>query len=168
LWEQAERLRKLTDQILDLSRIDARAIEIRREPLVLEPFIRRVVEDVAGDRVADVQIHAAAELEAAVDAGALERVLGNLIANAVEYGAPPVVVSAVAVDNELRICVEDGGPGIPPEQATQIFDRFERGDASRGSGLGLAIAQTYARAHGGEVVHRPEAASRFELILPAA
>ena len=166
LWEQAQRLRQLTDQILDLSRLDARSIEIRPEPLALEPFLRGIASRVDPERAGDVQVDADAELRVNVDAGALDRVLSNLIANALEYGGPPVVVSARRDETKLQIRVEDAGKGIDPERAAQIFDRFERGEDSQGSGLGLAIARTYARAHGGELVHRPGAGSRFDLVLP--
>jgi signal transduction histidine kinase len=166
LWEQAQRLRQLTDQILDLSRLDARSIEIRPEPLALEPFLRGIASRVDPERAGDVQVDADAELRVNVDAGALDRVLSNLVANALEYGAPPVVLSARRDETKLQIRVEDAGKGIDPERAAQIFDRFERGEDSQGSGLGLAIARTYARAHGGELVHRPGAGSRFDLVLP--
>jgi len=74
--------------------------------------------------------HLAGGLELDADPGVLERVLGNLISNALEYGRPPVVITADAVDNELRIAVEDAGEGIPPEQAAQrpTSCRWTRGD----------------------------------------
>ena len=166
LWEQAERLRQLTDQILDLSRLDARSIEIRPEPVELEPFLRELVARVEPERVSEVRIDVDEHLGATVDPGALERVLSNLIANGLAYGEPPVVITASRDDQELQIAVEDAGPGIVPERAAHIFDRFERGHDSTGSGLGLAIARTYARAHSGDLVYRPGPVGRFELVLP--
>jgi two-component system sensor histidine kinase MtrB len=100
----------------------------------------------------------------------LDRVVSNLLLNAVRHGAPPVTVTAVARDMHLRIVVEDGGPGVSEEMVPSLFERFGRGATTGegGSGLGLAIARAYARAHGGDLVYEPgERGARFELILPS-
>jgi len=163
-YEQAERLRRLLEQLLDLSRLDARAIDVNPRPIVL----RSVVEEVAAATApGDVTVDVPPDLAVVADPLVLERVLSNLIVNASRYGAPPVVVSADARDRHLYVRVEDHGPGVPPEVRPRLFERFERGVDAEGSGLGLAIAQAYARAHGGDLVYAPgDGGARFELILP--
>jgi signal transduction histidine kinase len=81
-------------------------------------------------------------------------------------------VAASQVDNHFRLTVRDNGDGVPPHFVDDLFERFSRSDEARargtGSGLGLAIARSYARAHGGDLVHeaaQPHGA-RFELVVP--
>ena len=81
-------------------------------------------------------------------------------------------MSAAQSDNHFRLIVQDSGEGVPPQFIDDLFERFSRSDEARsrglGSGLGLAIARSYARAHGGDLVHqaaRPHGA-RFELVVP--
>ena len=159
-WFQADRLRRLIEQLLDLSRLDARAIEVQPQPLVL----RRTLGDlVQGD---DVEIDVDPALAVVADPLVLERVVSNLVANARLHGAPPVQVKAEARDRHLRITVTDCGAGIPDEMVPRLFDRFEHGGGS-GTGLGLAIAKAYANAHGGELYYQPNGGgARFELVLP--
>src|SRR5207248_5823423 len=86
------------------------------------------------------------------------------------HGAPPIVVSAERTDEELRIVVEDHGPGVAPELRGRLFEQFARAPGSTvpGTGLGLAIARAYAQAQGGDILHRDvsPSGSRFELVLP--
>ena len=98
----------------------------------------------------------------------LDRVVSNLVANAVRYGAPPIRIVAHQRDRHLRVAVEDSGPGVPKDLEGRVFDRFARGGSGKtGHGLGLAIARAYAQAHGGDLVYdaRPGGA-RFELLIP--
>ena len=163
--EQGERLRRLLEELLDLSRLDARAITVEPRPVVLKAVLAEVVK---GASVSDaVELDIPDDLAAIVDPLVLERVISNLVANAVHYGAPPIRIVAQQRDRHLRVAVEDAGPGVPDELEGKIFDRFARGDGQAGHGLGLAIARAYARAHGGDLVydHRPHGA-RFELLIP--
>ena len=166
LWEQASRLRRLIEQLLDLSRLEARAIEIKPAPVVLRSLVTDVVSTVG--RREEIEIDVDPNLAATVDRGALERVLANLFSNAKQYGEPPIVVSATQRDQHLRIAVEDAGEGISPELLPRLFDRFERGGSGTGTGLGLAIAKAYAQAHGGDLVYEEGASggARFEIVLP--
>ena len=168
LWVQVNRLRLLIEQLLDLSRLDAKAISIERQPIGLRALLSEVAAETARDE--DVRIDVAEGLEVHADRLALERIFGNLVGNALRYGAPPVVVQAHPMDSYLRVSVEDKGEGVPPELVPRLFDRFERGTVGEGSGLGLSIAQAYARAHGGDLIYdRAETGgARFELILPRA
>jgi two-component system sensor histidine kinase MtrB len=107
-------------------------------------------------------------LEAVVDPVVLDRVVSNLVINALRHGEPPVVVSARQTDRHLRISVDDEGPGVPESIRAQLFEQFTRGAPTGGSGLGLAIARSYAVAHGGDLLYHPRrpAGASFELVLP--
>jgi signal transduction histidine kinase len=169
LYEQIDRLRILVGQLLDLSRLEADAVAIQPERLVIGERLREIVAGAVPANEADVRVHAEPGLEASVDAAALDRIVSNLLVNAFRYGRPPVVVRAGAAPAGLTIVVEDSGPGVAPEFVPQLFERFARG-GSEGTGLGLAIARSYARAHQGELVYQPGSphGARFEVVLPAA
>jgi signal transduction histidine kinase len=194
------RLRQLVDDLLEISRLEAQAAETVMEPVDLEPFLRQLVqvhgwsEDVRlalPRRATPTGIGAAAEgsgtpgdLIAHADRRRLERILVNLVENALKHGAAPVTIEAHAgaappVDEPwargpIYIAVTDSGPGIPVEHLAHVFDRFYKADpsrsSSRGSGLGLAIARENARLLGGDVTagNVPGRGARFVLTLPAA
>jgi signal transduction histidine kinase len=165
LLDQADRLRRLIEQLLDLSKLDAKAIRIVSRNVNVRGVIEKVVESVGGK---GVSIEVPRQLQADADPLVVERVLTNLLVNALSHGESPVVVRAERRDRHLRIAVEDAGVGIAEELLPRLFDRFERGAESHGSGLGLAIAKAYARAHGGDLVYdRVGSGTRFELVLPS-
>ncbi len=165
-YEQAERLRRLLEELLDLSRLDARALKLEPEPLALAAVLSGIVGQAVPAETA-VTVEVPADLSVVADPHVLERVLSNLLENAVRYGAAPIVVRAEQRDRHLRITVEDCGPGVSDELSARLFERFARGREAGGSGLGLAIARAYARAHGGDLVYDPrERGARFELIVP--
>jgi signal transduction histidine kinase len=172
LIQQTDRMARLVEQLLDLSRLDADAIEIVPEPLNVRDQVEEIVRTVAADPDA-VEVAVPGDATAEVDRNVLDRVVGNLITNAFRYGQPPVIVSAERTDRHLRICVEDRGRGVDPKFVPDLFERFSRSEGSRatpgGTGLGLAIARSYARAHGGDLVYEdaePTGAC-FRLVLPA-
>ena len=164
--EQGERLRRLLEELLDLSRLDSGAIRVNPKPLVL----RTVLEQIAHLAVAPgtpVSLDVPPDLAAVADRLVLDRVVSNLLSNAALYGEPPFRVSAEQRDRHLRITVSDEGAGVPEELRSRLFERFARGAETSGSGLGLAIARSYARAHGGDIVYDAvDQGARFELILP--
>jgi signal transduction histidine kinase len=164
--EQGERLRRLLEELLDLSRLDARVIRVDPKPVVVRSVLEEIVrESVPPDT--ELRIDVEPDLAAVVDRIVLDRVVSNLLVNAALYGRPPLVVEAQQRDRLLRIAVSDEGPGVPEELRPRLFDRFSRGENGSGSGLGLAIARSYARAHGGDIVYDPAVrGARFELILP--
>ena len=165
LWEQAVRFRTLIEQLLDLSRLDEKAIRIEPQPLNLRELLAGIAADTVPE--ADVRIDVPAELEVEADRAALERIFGNLVRNAVKYGEPPVILSVQSRDRYFRLSIEDGGGGVPTELVPRLFERFERGSVGQGSGLGLSIARAYARAHGGDLIYDPSGVgARFDLILP--
>jgi signal transduction histidine kinase len=164
--EQGERLRRLLEELLDLSRLDARAITVAPRPLVLKAALSDVVHGALATSDG-VELDIPEDLAAVVDPLVLERVVSNLVANAVRYGAPPIRIVAQQRDRHLRVAVEDAGPGVPKELEGRIFDRFARGGGETGHGLGLAIARAYAQAHGGDLVYDPRpGGARFELLIP--
>jgi signal transduction histidine kinase len=163
--EQGERLRRLLEELLDLSRLDARAILVEPRPVVLKAVVADLVQGLPSTDAVELDIPD--DLAAVVDPLVLDRVVSNLVANAVRYGSPPIRIAAQQRDRHLRIAVEDAGPGVPEELEARLFDRFARGGGESGHGLGLAIARAYAQAHGGDLVYdsRPGGA-RFELLIP--
>jgi signal transduction histidine kinase len=166
LWEQANRLRLLIEQLLDLSRLDTSAIAIEPQTVALSSLLHEVVAGL--ELPGEVQIEIPEDLCVRADKLALERIFSNLVENAIRYGEPPVAVRSEALDTYLRVSVEDEGGGVPEELVPRLFERFERGSGSQGSGLGLSIAQAYARAHGGDLIYDRggNGGARFDLILP--
>jgi signal transduction histidine kinase len=164
-YTQTQRLALLTEQLLDLSRLEAGAVATRCERV--RP--RRLVEDMLArtvpDRLGDVAVEIDGSLELETDPDGLERVLSNLVVNALRYGSPPVRVLAEGP----RIVVEDRGAGVDRELVPHLFERFTRGSSDRGgAGLGLAIASSYAQALGGRLAYEPAEphGARFALVLP--
>jgi signal transduction histidine kinase len=173
LYEQSERMSRLVEQLLDMSRLDAASIEVSPQLITLRNELDEIVRNYAPGRRDDVVIDTNGTEEVVADKAVLERVVGNLVTNALRYGAPPVHVSAQQTDTHLRIEVTDAGEGIEPHFVPHLFDRFRRSERSSqrssGSGLGLAIARAYARAHGGDLLfhaHRGDGGALFELVLP--
>ena len=172
LRDQTTRMRHLGEQLLDLSRFDLDAIHVSPERVRLRAKIEELIRPlgVAGTRTPTVNVPA--DLEVSVDPNALDRMLSNLVTNALRHGKPPVTITATAQDTHLRLVVEDRGEGISAEFVPDLFDRFTRSAATRGrtdgSGLGLAIALAYARAHGGDILYEAAAphGARFELVIP--
>jgi signal transduction histidine kinase len=167
-YEQAGRLTRLIEQLLDLSRLDARAIPVAPRRVALRRLLADLVADLVPEQV-PLQLDVPESLAVRVDPLVIERVVSNLLLNAVRHGGPPILLSAEQRDRHLRVVVEDGGDGVPEELHGRLFERFERGTDARGSGLGLAIARMYARAHGGELLYDAGAqGARFELVVPQA
>jgi signal transduction histidine kinase len=171
LIQQTDRMARLVEQLLDLSRLDAEAIEIAPEQVNVREQVEEIVRASAPDPGL-VEVHVPDDAVATVDRNVLDRVIGNLLTNAFRYGQPPVIVSAERTDRHVRISVEDRGHGVPAEFVPDLFERFSRSEGSRasavGTGLGLAIARSYARAHGGDLVYEDAipTGARFRLVLP--
>jgi PAS domain S-box-containing protein len=157
--DETDRLASLVSDLLDLSRLEGGALEIRREVYPIAEIIRESAR--RGSRRLDVpiQLDIPPDLPPLwVDRPRLETVLRNLFENAVKYSPPdsPVEISARRADDAVVIAVRDYGPGVPKNQQDMIFDRFYRGDIERdrrvgGAGLGLAICKGFIEAHGGRI-----------------
>ena len=175
LFEQSERLVELAEQLLDLSRLDAGRLDVELQSVRPRGIVDELVARLEPRVAEQVEIAIEPGCEIVSDAEAVERVVGNLLANAFKYGRPPVRIAGGEQGGRFRIAVEDRGPGVEPEFASQLFDRFSRSDLSRrspttGAGLGLAIAQRYADAVSGTLAYErvaPEGGARFVLSLPA-
>jgi two-component system sensor histidine kinase KdpD len=164
---QAERLARLVDDLLELSRIERGALPL--EPRRVD--VTDVVEAVATTTPGEPRLEVEPDLHAHVDPVRLQQVLENLVTNAFRHGDGAVVVRGHRVDGRVCIEVLDHGPEIPPELVPQLFVPFARWSRSEGSGLGLAISRGLVEAHGGTLHYRPPADGKphaFVVELPAA
>jgi signal transduction histidine kinase len=172
LHEQTSRLRDLAEQLLDLSQLDSGAVSLKPERFKAREQIGRLVERVVPEGSEHIELDIDPELELVCDPYAFERIMSNLILNAVRYGEPPVTVRANG-GSAVLITVEDRGDGVDPEFAPYLFDRFTRSRHSQeahpdGAGLGLSIAHSFARSVGGDLSYAastPRGAC-FKLELP--
>jgi two-component system OmpR family sensor kinase len=137
----AERLSELLDDLLALAREDAAA------PAQGEPTRLSELAHDADELVVERDVWAE------IERPAFERAIENLVRNARKHGQGKVTITVGGKDGTAFVRVEDEGPGIPPEEAEQVFERFARGRRARGegSGLGLAIVRSIAERHGGRV-----------------
>ena len=163
------RLRALVDDLMEVSRFDARAEQIALEPVDLAGLVATV----AAARLPEAALDLPGEpLVVETDPRRLERILGNLLDNAREHAAgAPVEVTLAAEGDAIVLSVADRGPGVPPDRLERIFERFYKADPSRhggSSGLGLAIAAEHAALLGGTLsaTNRPDGGLRIELRLP--
>ena len=165
-YEQGGRLSRLLDQLLDLSRLESRRIRVSPKPIVLQSVLSRIARETLPQGTS-LELEVPDDLAVIADPLVLDRVVSNLLVNAIRHGRPPVLLAAEQRDRHIRISVADNGDGVPPDVRPRLFERFERGDDGTGSGLGLAIARAYARAHGGDVVYHDQSdGARFEVVLP--
>ena len=164
----------LVEQLLDLSRLDAEAVDVKPQELDLRLRLEDVVVVAAGSRLSDVRVEVLGPVRAVVDPSILDHIVTNLVTNALRYGQAPVLVSAAVDDGQVRIFVEDSGPGVAREIEETLFERFTRAGVARdrvaGTGLGLAIARAYARAHSGDLRYErgQPVGARFVVELPTA
>jgi signal transduction histidine kinase len=178
---EVQRLSGLIDDLFELSRLDAGVLALQLEPGSLH--------DLVSDMMEALQVQAAEKglkLQGAVDdslppvmmdAARVQRVLYNLVQNAIRHTPPDgtVLLEAQEEPDAVRVDVVDSGEGVPPADLPHIFDRFYRGEKSRvrglgGAGLGLAIARGLVEAHGGRIWAQsaPGEGARFSFVLPKA
>jgi signal transduction histidine kinase len=172
LYEQSARLHELTEQLLDLSRFDSGRMPVELRAFHPRDSVDGLLPQLAPDRLADVTVDIDPREAIVSDPVAFERVVGNLIGNALRYGEPPVLVRGGDHGGPFRLSVEDRGPGVPPDFVPQLFERFTRVDQAKrgGAGLGLAIARGFADAVGAELKYEPAEphGACFVLVLPEA
>lgn len=172
---QADRLTKIVESVLDMTRIQAGVLEPRLASCSVLDMVAAAVSLVRPsieERVIDVNVPATMPL-VSVDHLLVEQALYNLIDNADRHGPPgtPITVDAgTNGDGRVRISVTDSGPGVPPDDRESIFDSFVRFDTGGRSGLGLAIAKAFIEAHGERiwVEEAPGRGARFVFTLPVA
>ncbi|WP_222270656.1 MtrAB system histidine kinase MtrB [Modestobacter marinus] len=178
LCEELDRFEVLLSDLLEISRYDAGAAVLDAEPQELRGLVDRVVGGMtalAARHACELVVSApGAPVVAEVDGRRVERVLRNLVGNAIEHGTgQPVEITLAANRTAAAITVRDHGVGLSTADAQHVFDRFWRADPSRvrtvgGSGLGLSISLEDARLHGGwlQVWGMPGAGAQFRLTLP--
>jgi signal transduction histidine kinase len=172
---QVDRLRKLTTELLDLSRMEAGALELRPEPTDLGELAREVAAEfapAAARHHSPLRVAPAPEaLELEVDPARVAQVLRILVDNALVHTPPgtAIDVSATRVDGHVELRVADTGHGIKRQAMPHIFEPFfTDGDAARGAGLGLAIAHELASQMQGRLAVRSRPGeTSFTLVLPA-
>ena len=172
--ESLDKLTRLVENLLDMSRLQAGALKPRLEPASVADIIPRAIDDVpqASGRVR-LEVADAAVPDALVDGPLLERVVANLVGNAVKHTGSTVTVTVSALGNQVEVRVIDRGPGIPEEDRDLVFRPFQRlgdRDNTTGVGLGLALARGLAEAMGGTLVPEdtPGGGITMVLSLPAA
>ncbi|MCY0918159.1 MtrAB system histidine kinase MtrB [Streptomyces sp. H27-G5] len=175
---QLDRFESLLADLLEISRFDAGAAALEAEPIDLRVVVRRVIdgaEPLAEHKGSRIRVLGDTQpVIAEADSRRVERVLRNLVVNAVEHGeGRDVVVRLASAGGAVAVAVRDYGVGLKPGEATRVFNRFWRADPARarttgGTGLGLSIAVEDARLHGGwlQAWGEPGGGSQFRLTLP--
>jgi signal transduction histidine kinase len=172
---QISRLGRLVEELLDVSRMIGGGVRIRREELDLRDSAQEAIDrlgELATRNGSRVELRCAEPVRGSWDRLAIDRILGNLLSNALKFGAEkPVELRIVGDGGDAVIEVEDHGIGIAPGDVDRIFDQFERAVSSRhfgGLGLGLYVTRRLVEEHGGSIMaaSRPGAGSVFTVRLP--
>jgi signal transduction histidine kinase len=171
-------LQRLVEELLELAKLDARQVQLRQEPLQIAELAQDVVLKLAPEAQSagvSLTVEREGDLPLVIgDIGMIERVLSNLIENALRFTPSGGSVRAIlqAAPEAVRVTVSDTGAGIASEDLPHIFERFYRADKSRdrttgGAGLGLAIARQIVELHGSslKVDSRPGEGARFSFML---
>lgn len=163
MLSQTQRLGRLVEQLLDLSRLESGTVPLELQPFAVRPMLEQTVREssLAPEHGGRIEVRLAVEPTDLVIVGDPERVnqvVANVVQNALRHSPPDgtVEVTARAKGEGVLIEVSDEGPGIPTEEAGRVFGRFYRSDHARtsrdgGTGLGLAIAKWIVDMHGGEI-----------------
>lgn len=170
-------LDRMVQDLLDASSMEADSFEVHRVPTELRSLIEQVIERATATRDrARVFLEAPRPVSLLIDDLRIERVVANLLHNALKYSPSPsgVVIRMDVRSDVVRISVIDAGPGIRPEERTLVFEKFRRASSSHGhegNGLGLYVSRRIIEAHGGRIgvdsVHGAGACFFFELPLGA-
>lgn len=180
IQRNAERLQFLIEDLLTISELESGRLKMNLQSVQLRPFVEKLLEDLRPQaKGRNVTLtNEVPDLTAQADAERLQQVLANIVGNAIKYGRAEgqVAVSARNGDGDMiEVCVQDDGPGIPPEALERVFERFYRVDKARsreqgGTGLGLSIVKHIVQSHGGKVWARSELGNgaAFYFTLPTA
>jgi two-component system, OmpR family, sensor histidine kinase KdpD len=173
ILSEADRLNRLVQNLLDMTRVESGKLEPKKQWLPLEEIVGSALvraERLIGARGVTTKLPAAMTL-VPVDSVLVEQVLLNLIDNAVKHTPPesPIHIEARVRDRTIEIEVADRGPGLSDEEAPRVFEKFHRGSAKHaGAGLGLTICRGIVIAHGGEIwaTRREGGGASFHFTLP--
>ncbi len=174
--EEADRMTRLANNLLDMGRLQARGVTLRREWQPLEEVFGAALDQLDRElRGREVIVRLADDLPLVpIDDVLVERVLVNLLDNALRYtpAGSPIELGASSGPGEITVEVLDRGPGLIPGEEERIFEKFFRGGAAqesrRGAGLGLAVARSIVEAHGGTIraENRAGGGAAFRFTLP--
>jgi heavy metal sensor kinase len=177
IQSEAVRMGRIVDGLLVLARADAPQTTATRERLDVARLVRAATARVAGraaERRVTINVELRDDLFVLGDATGLERVLDNLLDNALRFApdGTAIEIGGARRDGMVRLTVADHGPGVPPNERSQIFERFHRVPGTRGpgAGLGLAIVRAVVDAHRGSIVvtETPRGGATFVVDLPSA
>ncbi|MEU8760616.1 HAMP domain-containing sensor histidine kinase [Streptomyces sp. NPDC048659] len=166
------KLAVLVEDLMEISRFDARAAELHTDEVDAAASVRKTLQNRHWTDPEKIVTELTDGLRVPLDPRRFDVVVANLVGNALRHGAPPVTVRVYAEGAWLVTEVADRGPGIPADVLPHVFDRFYKADAARtrsaGSGLGLAITLENVRLHGGTVVaaDRPDGGAVFTVRIP--
>jgi two-component system sensor histidine kinase KdpD len=173
--QQALRLNRLVENLLDMTRLEAGALRLNREPVDIQDLVATVLTQTSGrlcDHPTSINIPPNFPL-VSIDAVLIGEVLTNLLDNACKYSPPgsPIKISAKSVQNQVLIAVKDCGIGIPPEDLERVFDKFyrvQRPNQMAGTGLGLSICKGIVESHGGRIwgENNPDQGATITFTLP--
>jgi signal transduction histidine kinase len=169
----ADRVTRLLTDLLDVSRIDAGRLEMRRQVVDLGRAVRRAVAGAvaSGEPEDRFRVLLRGQLpETWADPDKIDQVVGNLVENALRHGAGTITITVEPAGAGSQILVEDEGEGVPEQAAKRVFTRFWRGSDRRGgTGLGLYIVKGLVEAHAGtvQVGRAAGGGARFRVVLPA-
>jgi two-component system phosphate regulon sensor histidine kinase PhoR len=180
IQRNAERLQFLIEDLLTISELESGRLKMNLQSVQLRPFVEKLLEDLRPQaKGRNVTLtNEVPDFTAQADAERLQQVLANIVGNAIKYGRAEGQVAVSARNGEgdmIEVCVQDDGPGIPPEALERVFERFYRVDKARsreqgGTGLGLSIVKHIVQSHGGKVWARSELGNgaAFYFTLPTA
>ncbi len=166
------KLAVLVEDLMEISRFDARAAELHTDEVDAADCVRKTLQHRHWTDPAQVVPYLEEGIRARLDPRRFDVVVANLVGNALRHGAAPVTVRLYAEGDELVTEVADRGPGIHPDVLPHVFDRFYKADRARtrsaGSGLGLAITLENVRLHGGTVraANHPAGGAVFTVRMP--
>lgn len=169
---QAERLSRLVNDLLAMSRIESGTLVVRAEPVKVAEIVAQVLHDLEPG-AEPVEVRVDEGLTVIADPDHLQQMLLNYLTNAQKYGAPPIVVEGRLDGDTVVLTVADHGPGIPDHFVPSLFERFTQASTgvarkAKGTGLGLSIVRGLAQANGGDAWYEPgDPGARFCIRLPA-
>lgn len=172
ITRSARRLQRMVDDLLDMDRIERGILSPNLSPTDVPALVRNIVEEIdLNGRPVRVE---AEEVTAMIDPPKVERIVENLVTNAIKYTPPgtPIDLEVCSHEDGVLITVDDQGPGISDELKTKVFEAFQRGpeapNKAKGSGVGLSLVTRFAELHGGRawVEDRPGGGASFRVFLP--